>query len=153
MRARDLAQPYASIGADRDAATAVRLMIDGRLPGLLVADSEGLPYAILSGDQVVRAHLPFYVWEDPVLARVIDEPYADRIGQALAGRRIADCLPPGRPFLPAVAPDSTAIEVAELMARTRSHLVAVVERRGHGAPRLLGIITTARLLEQLHSGV
>ncbi|MEV8308652.1 hypothetical protein AB0P36_15155 [Streptomyces flavidovirens] len=47
------------------------------------------------------------------------------------------------------APDSTAVELAELRARTRSPLVAVVERRDGDPGRLLGVVTATRLLEHL----
>jgi CBS domain-containing protein len=41
------------------------------------------------------------------------------------------------------------MEIAEIMERTRSPLLAVVERPGHGTPRLLGVITAVRLLNWL----
>jgi CBS domain-containing protein len=58
--------------------------------------------------------------------------------------------PGGRPVMPAADPDCTAMEIAELMARARSPLVAVVERGARTDPaRLLGVITAAHLLRQL----
>ncbi|MDG9715608.1 CBS domain-containing protein [Streptomyces sp. DH24] len=149
MRARDLAEPYVSVAKDADAIEAVRLIVEQRLPGLLVTDSEGQPYAALPAHDVVRTLVPGYVQEDRGLARVIDEPHADRLCRALQGRTVADCLPVGRPFLPTADSDWTAVEVAELMARTRSPLIAVVERTGHGSGRLVGVITAAGLLERL----
>ncbi|GAB2756446.1 CBS domain-containing protein [Streptomyces bullii] len=119
------------------------------LPGLLVVDPDGRPYAALPASDLVRMLVPGYIQEDPVLAEVIDEPHADRLCRALAGRKLLDCLPVGKPFLPTAAPDCTAMEIAELMARTRSPLIAVVERSSSGPDRLLGVITATHLLKQL----
>ncbi len=63
-----------------------------------------------------------------------------------------DCLPKDAPA-PAVADaDDTAVEVAALMARSRSPLVAVMDLLPHG-PRpggeLLGVITASNLLHRL----
>ncbi|MGW0393416.1 CBS domain-containing protein [Streptomyces sp. NPDC003042] len=148
MRARDLAVPWATVPLDADAASAARLLIAERLPGVLVLDSQGQPYAVLTGDRMVRMLVPGYVQSDQILAAVIDEPHADRLGEGLAGRQIADCLPYGPPFLPEVEPDATAVEIADAIARTRSPLVAVIEH-GPGRRRLHGVITAAQLLERL----
>jgi hypothetical protein len=104
MRARDLAEPCVSVSTDADAVDAVRLLVEQGLPGLLVVDPAGRPYAILPACDMVRTLVPSYVQEDPVLAAVIDEPHADHLCRALAGRKVADCLPVGRPFLPTPLP-------------------------------------------------
>ncbi|OAH09872.1 CBS domain-containing protein [Streptomyces jeddahensis] len=149
MRARDLAEPYLSIRNDADALEAVRVLVEQRLPGLLVVDPTGQPYAILPACDVVRTLVPRYVQEDRLLAEVIDEPHADRLCRALQGRKVADCLPVKGPYLPTAGPDWTAIELAELMARGRSPLVAIVDRPEGASGRLLGVVTATRLLERL----
>ncbi|GAU71149.1 hypothetical protein SSP35_28_00240 [Streptomyces sp. NBRC 110611] len=149
MRARDLAEPYSSIRSDADAVEAVRLLVDQRLPGVLVVGPTGRPYAILPASDLVRTLVPGYVQEDPLLAEVIDEPHADRLCRALRGRSVADCLPLGRPYLPTTGPDSTAVEIAELMARLRTPLVAVVEPSGPDQGQLIGVVTATRLLQYL----
>jgi CBS domain-containing protein len=150
MRARDLAQPYVSVSTDTDAVDAVRLFVEHRLPGLLVVGRAGQPVAMLPASEVVRTLVPGYVREDPLLAAVIDEPHADRLRRALEGRTLAERLPTTRrPFLPVAAPECTALELAELMARTRSPLIAVVERDTAGPGCLLGVVTAAHLLERL----
>ncbi|MGC9544152.1 CBS domain-containing protein [Streptomyces sp. UG1] len=149
MHAGDLTQPYGSVPTDTDALEAVRLLVDHGLPGLLVVDPAGRPFAILPASDVVRTLVPGCIQEDPVLAAVIDEPHADRLCRALAGRRLAGLLPRERPFLPAAAPDGSAMELAELMARTRSPLIAVVEGGAEGSGRLLGVVTANHLLERL----
>ncbi|MFD1661716.1 CBS domain-containing protein [Streptomyces caeni] len=149
MRARDLAQPYVAVPPQTDALAAVRLLVERGLPGLLVVGPDGRAHTLLPACDLVRALVPGYIQEDPVLADVIDEPHADHLCRAVAGRRLVDCLPPGRPFLPTAAADCTAMQIAELMARTRSPLIAVVEPGASAPERLLGVITAAHLLDQL----
>ncbi|UQA94083.1 CBS domain-containing protein [Streptomyces halobius] len=149
MRARDLAEPYVSIRSDANAVEAVRLLVTRRLHGVLVVDPTGQPYAILPAADLVRTLVPGYVQEDPLLAEVIDESHADHLCRALRGRSVADCLPVGRPYLPTTGPGSTAVEIAELMARMRTPLVAVVEPGDSGQDQLIGVVTATRLLQYL----
>ncbi|MCZ4123920.1 MULTISPECIES: CBS domain-containing protein [unclassified Streptomyces] len=155
MRARDLAEPYPSIGESDDALAGARLLAEQRLPAVLVLDAYGLPKAILPASQLVRLLVPNYVLEDPTLAAVIDEAHADRLCQALAGRTVGQVLPTGATPPPVADADDTAVEVAALMATSRSPLVAVVEHAAdrHGQGRLLGVITASRLLERLLGAV
>src|SRR4051812_32602289 len=125
MRARDLAVEYESVRVDDDALAAARLMAEHPLPGLLVLDRYGEPEAILPASQVVKALVPAYVIEDPTLAAVVDENHADRLCEALRGRRVGDLLSDKAARPPIAAPDDTALEVAALMAQARSPLVAV----------------------------
>lgn len=148
MRARDLAVAYESVTLDSDALDAARLLAVHRLPGLLVVDALGEPKAVLPASQLVRVLVPAYVQEDPTLAAVIDENHADRLSETLAGRRVGDCLPADAGPPPVADPDDTMLEVAALMARVRSPLVAVAETDKAG-PRLIGVITASRLLDEL----
>ncbi|MBO1329983.1 CBS domain-containing protein [Streptomyces sp. VRA16 Mangrove soil] len=148
MRARDLAVAYESVRLDSDATAAARLMAENRLPGLLVVDERGEPAAILPASQMVKVLVPGYVIEDPALAAVVDEKHADRLCHALRGRTVGECLSRRATPPPVAAPDDTALEVAALMARDRTPLVAVVERAGNGS-RLLGVITASHLLHEL----
>ncbi|WP_328834112.1 CBS domain-containing protein [Streptomyces sp. NBC_00252] len=148
MRARDLAVEYETVGLDSDALDAARLMAEQQLPALLVVDERGAPKAILPASQMVKILVPAYVVEDPTLAAVVDERHADRLCEALAGRKVRDCLSKSTPPPAVAAPDDTALEVAAQMAQVRSPLVAVVEKGGAGV-RLLGVITASHLLERL----
>jgi CBS domain-containing protein len=148
MRARDLAVEYPSVSLDSDALDAARLLAEQRLPGLMVMDDSGEPYALLPASRLVKLLVPDYVIEDPTLAAVVDERHADRLCQALAGQPVRDCLPGHRQVPPTADADDTALEVAVLMARERSPLVAVAERDKSGS-RTLGVITAAHLLERL----
>ncbi|WP_406005145.1 CBS domain-containing protein [Streptomyces sp. NBC_00637] len=156
MRARDLAVEYETVSVDSDAMDAARLMAEHKLPGLLVLDARGEPKAILPASQMIKVLLPAYVVEDPTLAAVIDEKHADRLCQALAGRRVGDCLSSKAAPPPIADPDDTALEVAALMAQAHSPLVAVTEKvkagpgsREQGGTQLLGVITASHLLHEL----
>lgn len=130
------------VGLDSSALEAARLLARDRLPGLVVADQQGRPYAILPASQVVRFLVPGYIVDDPALARVVSESVADHAADRLGSRTVRDLLPRDRPELAVVNPDDTVIEVAAIMARLRSPLVVVVDRG-----RLVGVIFAARLLE------
>ncbi|MFF6996067.1 CBS domain-containing protein [Streptomyces sp. NPDC008313] len=152
VRARDLAQPCASISTRDPLALAADRLVEQRLSALLVVDAQGRPIAVVRAEQLIGACLPGYLAQDPLLVRVIDEPHADRLCVAPADRLVADCLPPGRPRQFSVAHDSTVLEVAELMARTGCPVVAVQERDAHGASRYAGAVTAFRLLAHLRQG-
>lgn len=150
MRASELATDYPTVTLDSDALEAARMLATGKLPGVLVVDSGGAPYAVLPASRLVKLLVPAYVIEDPALAAVVDEQHADRLCRALAGRSVADALPPEpreRTRASVADADATALEVAALMARERSPLVAVVDRAD--GDRLLGVITASHLLDRL----
>jgi CBS domain-containing protein len=124
---------------------AAKLLADEDLPGLVVVDDQGLPLTVLPGTQVLRLGVPAYIQDDPALARVVDEASADVFLRELRGRSVAECLPEQQRELPVVSPDATALEIAALMARTRSPIVAVVDRV-HG---MQGAITLAALMDRI----
>jgi CBS domain-containing protein len=104
--------------------------------------ADGTPHSILPASQVVRFLVPTYVQDDPSLARVMNESMADRAGEKLGNKRVRDLLPGEPQELPVVNHDDTIIEVAAIMARLRSPLVAVMRDA-----RLVGVISASRLLE------
>ena len=145
MLARELAEPFPVVALDSSAMDATRLLIERRLPGLIVTDLAGTPHSVLPGSQVLRFLIPGYVQDDPSLARVYDEAHADRLCAALTGRTVADLVSSKqRVELPVVDGADTALEIAAVMAKLRSPLVAVVDG---GA--LIGAVTVSRLLERL----
>jgi CBS domain-containing protein len=150
MRAAELATDYPTVTLDSDALDAARMLAAQKLPGVLVVDADGAPYAVLPASELVKLLVPAYVLEDSALAAVVDEHHADRLCQALAGRSVAEALPrePRERTRASVADaDDTALEVAALMAREHSPLVAVVD--SHDSDRLLGVITASHLLDRL----
>jgi CBS domain-containing protein len=67
---------------------------------------------------------------------------ADRVADKLGGKTVEAVLPKPPPEMATVNSDDTIVEVAAIMARDRSPLVAVMRDDG-----LVGVITAARILE------
>ncbi len=147
MRARELAEPFATVSLDADVLTAARLMAAEGAPGLIVCGADERPYTVLPGSQVLNFLIPRYVQDQPVLARAFNERALDDLREKLVSHTVRDVLP--RPAdideLPIVDEDATTLEVAAVMARMHSPLVAVVD----GEDRVLGAITVSRLLTRL----
>jgi CBS domain-containing protein len=137
-----MAEETPLVTLDTSALEAAKLLASHRLPGLVVTDAQGRPYAVLPASQVVRFLVPSYVQDDPSLARVLSESMADHAADKLGSRRVSDVLPRERRELCVVNHDDTVIEVAAMMARLRSPLVAVM--RGSD---LIGVISASRLLQ------
>ena len=146
MRARDLAEEFPIVDLDTDAFDAARQMAERRLPGLVVGDEDGKPYTVLPGSQVLNFLIPEYIQKDTRLARALSEKASDELCHRLTTMTVRDMVP--RPQdaddLPVVDGDATAIEMAAVMARVRSPLVAVVEDG-----RVQGVVTVSRLLDHL----
>ena len=141
MRAAELAEDFPVVSVDSDALAAARLLAEHRLPGIVVTDQSGKPFAVLPASQVVKFIVPGYVQDDPSLAGVLNESMADRAADKLGGKRVRDVLPEKLVKLPSAHADDTIIEVAAVMARLRSPLIAVVKEGN-----LIGVITASRLL-------
>ncbi len=141
MRAADIAEDFPVITIDADALEAVRMIAEQRLPGILVVDASGGPFAVLPASQVVRFIVPRYVQDDPLLAGVLSESVADHIAERLGGKAVGAMLSEHLVNVPPAEFDETILEVAAKMARLRSPLIPVVK-----GGRLLGVITASRLL-------
>jgi CBS domain-containing protein len=144
VRAAELAAPFPTVGLDTSALEALKLLAGSDLPGLVVVDRQGRPMTILPGTQVLRMALPQYCIDDPTLARVIDEEHADTFLHELADRTVEQCLPAQKHELAIISPDGTALEIAALMARTRTPLVVV-----KAGERMLGAITLDSFVDQM----
>ena len=142
VRAEEIVEPFPVVNINSPALDAVRLLVELRLNGIVVVThTSETPYAVLPASQVVRFIVPGYVQEDPGLAGVFTESMADHAAEKLSGKTIHDMLPKHRQRVPVVDVDDTIIEVAEVMARLRSPLVAVVKNG-----KWQGVITASRLL-------
>jgi CBS-domain-containing membrane protein len=146
--ARDLAVPYPTVTLETDALTAARVLTEHNRPGLIVVDAHQHPVAVLPGSQVLRVMIPTYVQEDPALARVLDEGFADEMCAALSGHSVKELVPKDRPVLPVANDDDTVLEIAAMMAANRSPLVAVLDGKGKDAA-LLGAISISDLLSRV----
>jgi len=142
VRGQQMAEDFPVVSLDSDARQAVELLASKRLPGLIVTREDGSPYTVLPASQVVRFLVPSYVQDDPSLARVIDESFADRVADKLAGVTVRKLLPSEPAELPVVKHDDTVLEIAAIMARLRCPLVAVVRDQ-----QIVGAISASRLLE------
>src|ERR1700758_5662543 len=142
MRAAELAEDFPVVNVDSDALDAARLLAEHRLPGIVVTDTSGHPTAVLPASQVVRFIVPGYVQDDPSLAGVLNESMADRCADRLGGKKVREVLPEHLLDVPSVDASDTIIEVAAIMARHRSPLLAVMK-----SGELQGVITASRLLE------
>ena len=147
VRAVDLAEPFPTVLLSTEAVTAARMIGEGRLAGLIVCEDDGTPHTVLGGSQVVRFMIPEYVQEDPTLARVYGEDAAAKLVDRLSTRTVRDLLPrrQDRTALPVVDRDATTVEIAAVMARMHSPLVAVLDDEG----RVSGAVTASRLLERI----
>ncbi|MDQ2757228.1 MAG: CBS domain-containing protein [Actinomycetota bacterium] len=143
MRALDLLEHHPMVSTTTDAREAVRLMVDRELPALVVRGDGKRPYSVLPAHLVMSFIVPEYAKDNPALARVVDEKTADTIARALDGKTVGDLLP-HRDHLTAVSRvnhDDTVLEVAAVMAGSRSPLVVV----GRG-DEIIGVVTARRLL-------
>jgi CBS domain-containing protein len=140
-----LAAPFPTVTAQTSALEAARLLAGQNLPGLIVVDEQGRPATVLPGTQVLRMAIPSYCQDDPALARVIDEAAADVFLRGVGNRTVAELLPRDWRELPVVDPDATVLEIAAVMARSRSPLVAVA---GRGQP-MVGAITLDAMLDRM----
>lgn len=144
MRARDVVTDFPTVTPDTPVLEAARLLADQDLPGLIVIDERGCPATVLPGTEVLRLAVPTYCQDDPTLAHVVDEAHADRFLETLGDRRVSAALPIEPRELPIADPDATALELAALMARTHSPLVAIVDDG-----RLLGAVTLQALVDKV----
>lgn len=142
MHAEDIVEEFPVVTVDSNALDAARMLAEHRLPGIVVTDSSGLPYAVLPASQVVRFLVPTYVQDDPALAGVLNESMADHAADKLGNKTVRQVLPEHLTDVPPANADDTIIEVAALMARNRTPLVAVMKDG-----KLHGVITASRLLE------
>ncbi|NKZ03788.1 CBS domain-containing protein [Actinomadura latina] len=150
MRARELAVDYPTVTPADSALDAARLLADRGLPGLVVVDGRRRAVAVIPGSRLLRQIVPPHVRDDPTLARVYDEPHADRLAARLGDRTVAELLEGEQKPLRVVGPDATAMEIASVMAGARSPVVAVSDNEEHpekGA--VIGVITAADLLSRL----
>lgn len=145
MRARDLVVEFPTVRLTTPVVEAARLLAQQDLPGLIVVDDGDRPLTVLPGTDVLQMAVPRYCQNDPALARVIDEAAADVFVHQLGDATVSRALPGRRRELPVVDDDATALEIAALMARSGSPLVAVVDERG----LMIGAITLDGLLERV----
>lgn len=154
MQAAEIDEEFPVVDIDAPALDAARMLAEHSLPGIVVLTADGQVYAVLPASQVVRFIVPRYVQDDPLLARVLAESVADRAAEGLGGKTIRELLPQRQLALPVANADDTIIEVATIMGRLRSPLIAVMKQgKLHGvitAPRLLAMALKCGLVDNGH---
>ncbi|MFI7586291.1 CBS domain-containing protein [Spongisporangium articulatum] len=148
MKALDLVEQVPLVTWETDALSAVQILAEHRLSGLVVADPDGVPAAVVPGPQLLRVVVPQYVLDDPNLAHVYDEAGAgEQFGSMREHRlgelRDAEQLTTRR--VVTVLPEDTVIEIAAAMWEESTPLVLV---RGRGG-EYHGVVTLARLAAAL----
>lgn len=149
MRASDLVERIPLVTKDTDAVEAARALAEHRLTGLVVADADGRPVAVVPGTEVLRLVVPRYVLDNPALAHVYDEAGSDELVTRLRERTVGQLLalaPDAARPLPAVHHDDTLLEIAALMCDERVSVVVVTDRRDGS---YLGVVTLSRLAAAL----
>lgn len=141
MRAEDLEEKFPIVPIDSDAVDAARMIAEHHLPGLLVTDTSGNPYAVLPAFAMLRFILPRYVQDDLTLAGVLGDSTPDEAMRNLAGKTVGDVLPDYLREIPSVDARATITKVAAEMALARSPLIAVTKDG-----KLHGVITASHLL-------
>jgi CBS domain-containing protein len=141
VRAEDLEEKFPIVPIDLDAVDAARKIAEHHLPGLLVTDTAGKPYAVLPAFAILRFILPRYVQDDLALAGVLGDPTPDAAMRNLAGKTVGDLLPDYLRDMPSVDARATVTKVAAEMAQQRTQLIAVTKDG-----KLHGVITASRLL-------
>ena len=151
MKAVELAEQVPTVQRATTGAEAARVIAEYRLSGLVVADDDGVPIAVIPGSQLLRLVLPQYVRDEPNLAHAYDERGADElcgvlnhatIGELLEAKRLTATKPPS------VLPEDTLIEIASVMDGGHTPVILVIDRDGgyHGVitlSRVLAAIATA----------
>jgi CBS domain-containing protein len=141
VQAAEIDEEFPVVDIDSPALEAARLLAQHNLPGIVVLSADGQLYAVLPASQVVRFIVPRYVQDDPALAGVLGASMADRAAEKLGGKTVRELLPQQQLTLPAANADDTIIEVAAMMGRLRTPLIAVMTQG-----KLHGVITASRLL-------
>jgi len=148
VHASDLATTLAVVDRTTPALDAVRLIADRDLIGLVIAEADGHPSAVVSTVDVVRYMLPRYLLDDLSLTNTVGDVGLADLHQGLEGRTIgnlvddADVAVRSVPVVPAKA---GAIEVAARMVDARTQ-VALVDDPSRAEP---GFVTLPALLDAI----
>jgi CBS domain-containing protein len=91
MRADDMQVSLPVVRRETTAVEAGRLIADSGLVGLVVANRQGVPAAIISAVDVLRLMVPGYLLDDVSLAGVFDEAGSGELWEHLSTGRWARC--------------------------------------------------------------
>lgn len=136
MRASDIATTLAVVDRSTAALDAVRLIAERDLIGLVIAEADGHPSAVVSSIDVVRYLLPRYLLDDISLTNTVGDDGLEDLRQGLDGRTIGDLVDDAdvtvRSVL-VVPADAGPVEIAARMVDARTQ-VALVDEPGRTEP-------------------
>ena len=148
VRARDLAITYPSLTPEAPAEEAARLLAEEAVEGVFVQDAHGNLQGVVTDTTLLAFLLPRYLAEDRALVGVLGEDVTEALWQRLQGRPVRELLAAAAASVAEVDADATLVEVAATLVRSGASLLVVRDPGG----RLLGGITTSRLITQLLGG-
>jgi len=130
MHASDLQEKLPLVRRETTAIEAAELIAKGRLAGLVVADEEGLPRAIINSSDVLRLMVPGYMLADLSLAGVLDEAGSDEMWARINERTIGDMLDDNDVTVKDIThvdPDANLVEIAATMVDAGVEIAMVGE--------------------------
>jgi CBS domain-containing protein len=127
MDARDLVVPLPAVSVATSVRDAARLVADQHAPGLIITDESGAVLGAISTTQLLRMALPTYLSQAPGLTRSFGDSSVASLFDECADRTVGSCMSGKHATSPTIAAGSRLLEVAELMARADSPVVAVVD--------------------------
>ena len=137
MHASDIQSKFPVVGRETSAVEAARLIAKGGRPGLVIADKNGKPIAVVSAVDVLGLLIPPYVLDDMSLAGVFDETAAEEMWNHASEHTIGELLDNDRVRiydLLTVDADATILEVAAQMADAHTQVALVASE---GEPRFV----------------
>jgi len=97
-------------------------------PASLSSTTRIVPSLSCPGTQVLRLAIPGSYQDDPALVRTVDEVHADLFWREAGSLTVSDCLPNPVAKPATVAPEATLLEIATVMAKEHSPLIALSTR-------------------------
>ncbi len=136
MHASEIAAPLTVVDRSTPALDAVRLIADRDLVGLVVAEADGHPSAVVSSVDLVRFMLPGYLLDDLSLTNTVGDVGLADLNQGLQDRTVGDLVDDSGVevrAVPLVPADAGPVEIAARMVDARTQ-VTLVEQPAGAAP-------------------
>jgi len=148
VHASDIATTLVVVDRSTPALDAVRLIAEQDLVGLVIAEADGHPSAVVSSVDVVRYMLPGYLLDDLSLTNTVGDVGLEDLRQGLEGRTIGDLIDDSDVAVRSVLvlpADAGPVEMAARMVDARTQ-VALVHDPSRSEP---AFVTLPGLLDAL----
>lgn len=136
VHASDITTTLTVVDRSTPALDAVRLIADRDLVGLVIAEADGHPSAVVSSVDVVRFMLPGYLLDDLSLTNTLGDVGLEDLRQGLEHRTIGDLVDDAAVTVRSVLvvpADAGPVEIAARMVDAGTQ-VALVDDPGRSAP-------------------